>query len=136
MASYKSQQLTNVDGQGAEKEENGTFFGRKRQDWFNVNSTDRNERRIHSSRRHCRTRTLASRRANPRHQSVQRGNWGTDVDLDIGLFGTDGSGSYDKAGTADDDDFLVADYDLATAVTAVTSILEPALATETIWLCD
>lgn len=47
---------------------------------------------------------------------------GTDVALNIGLKGTDQSGSFDKAGSADDPDFLAANLDLTSARTIPTNV--------------
>jgi hypothetical protein len=129
MAAYKSYELGVVDGVGAERVENGTFFGRVRRDYFHINSTDEMNG---ASTAAADTVELARipKGAIIQDVVIYHEDWGTDVDIDIGLFGTDGDGTYDNAGTADDADFLVADYDLTATVTAKTSILEPALATE------
>lgn len=129
MASYKSYELGVVDGVGAERVENGTFFGRVRRDFFHVNTTDEMNA---ASTAAADTAELARipKGAIILDVVIYHEDWGTDVDVDIGLFGTDGSGTYDNASTADDDDFLVADYDLTATVTSPTSIIEPALATE------
>jgi hypothetical protein len=115
MAAYKSEQLGLVDGVGAERVENGDFFGRKRTDYFSVNTADELNG---TSTAAADTVELARIPKGARIHGIFLCNedLGTDVDLDIGIFGTDGSGTYNIAGTADDDDFFTATVtDLATA---------------------
>jgi len=118
MADYKAYHLGLVDGQGAERMENNTAFSRVRSDWFEVNSTDEMNG---TSTAAGDTVELARLPAGARVLGVFIINedWGTDVDLDIGLKASDGSGIIDKAGTVDDPDFFTsAVFDLDTTVRA------------------
>jgi hypothetical protein len=129
MASYKSEQLNLVDGVGAERVENGDFFGRKRSDYFSVNTTDE----LLGTAAATELIELARIPKGARIHGVFLCNedLGTDVDLDIGIFGADGSGTYDSAGTADDDDFFtVTVTDLATAVAAPVNQVDNYAASE------
>jgi hypothetical protein len=104
MAAYKSVQLTLVDGAGAERIENGDGFGRVRRDYFNYNSS--------TGFAAADTVEVARIPKGARVHGVFVANEdfdsGTTLAIDIGIKGTDGSGTYDSSGTADDADFFTA----------------------------
>jgi hypothetical protein len=106
MAAYKSVQLTLVDGVGAERVENGDFFGRVRRDYFNYNSDTGfgSADTVELARIPKGARILGVFMCNEDFDT----NGSPALAIDIGLKGTDGSGTYDSAGTADDPDLFTA----------------------------
>lgn len=81
-------------------------FGRVRQDWFDFAGDV--EGAVGGALAATDVVDLARLPAGARILGIfiLNSDWGTDVDLDLGIKGTDGLGSYNKAGTADDPDFF------------------------------
>jgi len=112
MAIKYSTQLTKVDDkagyEGYSLLKPNERFGRVRQDWFDFAGNV--EGAVGGALAAGDTVDLARLPSGARVLGifVLNSDWGTDVDLDLGLKGTDGSGTLDKAGTVDDTDFFTA----------------------------
>ncbi len=105
MASYKSVQLTLVDGQGAERLENGDAFGRVRRDYFSYNS----DTGLALNDTVELARLPAGARVGGIFISNEDLDSGSTLTFDLGLKATDGNGVIDNSGTADDPDLFVTD---------------------------
>jgi len=124
MAAYKSVELTLVDGQGAERLENGDQFGRVRRDYFSYNAD--------SGFALNDTVELARIPRGARIQGIYVMNEDFDTNgsptlaIDLGLKGTDASGTIDRDGTADDPDFFTssASSALQAAVTDPANLVD------------
>jgi hypothetical protein len=97
-------------------------FGRVRMDWFDFAGDV--EGAVGGALAATDTVDLARLPSSARILGVFITNtdWGTDVDLHIGLKGTDGSGAYTKGGTADDNDFLAASVDITSVRAMPTNV--------------
>lgn len=127
MADKKSQQLTLVDGQGAERMESGDHFGRKRIEWFEFNTTDEGAvGGALTANQIVELVRLDSASANRiLGIYIVNDDLGTDVLAQFGFAGLNESGTIDKAGTLDDPTlFTTVDVDLTTARLTPVNVLD------------